>query len=153
MIFLEIHSYLWKFLSVCIFGFTLKKDPCLGILFADNWTCVKDFVQKSNPLGYHICDAAHQKWGKGSAGKVNFEVFIWCIRAFSSSKMIPHSSKLIKALKFWNWKRVRILIVFFIIFWMFSSKKVHNHKACPPPFQGAASHIWNISLPPLTATK
>ena len=69
------------------------------------------------------------------AGKVNFEFFylMYTLRVFFFFlifKMTAHLSKLIKALKFYNWKRIKNSYRFLIIFWMFSSisTKAHSHK-------------------------
>ena len=47
------------------------------------------------------------------------------------------------ALQFYSWRRIEILIVFFIIFWLFSSisKKARSHSCKVPPFQCATSQI------------
>ena len=99
----------------------------------------------------NICDTAHEKGGLSrSILTVLFLCFVLffvcfvfsCIWAFLSFKMTPHSSKLIKAFKCYNWKRSKILFFFFIIiFWIFSSvsKKVRSCKL--PPFD-VLHHKW-----------
>ena len=88
----------------------------------------------------HICDAAHQKGD--FAAEVNFEGFsppffffcIWCNRAFSQLKMI-------KAFKLTIEKGSKILIVFFIIFWMISSISTKAH-----PFEELHHNHINLSI-------
>ena len=57
------------------------------------------------------------------------------LELFLNFKMTPHLSKLIKVIQIFTIEKgSKILIAFFIIFWMFSSisKKAHSHKV--PPF-------------------
>ena len=50
-----------------------------------------------------MCDVAHQKGGGDFAVGLNFEFFYLMYKSFFLSfKITPHSSKLIKAFKFYN---------------------------------------------------
>ena len=60
-----------------------------------------------------------------------------------SSPVTPHLSKLIQMLQLK--KGSKILIVFFIIFWMFSSVIYKSPQLQSPPFGCAASHIYRIN--------
>ena len=70
----------------------------------------------------------------------------WCIRAFFSLNMTLHLSKLIKAFKFYYWKRIKKTFnVFFIIFLMLSSIS-KSPQLQSPPFRCTASHLTCTSL-------
>ena len=106
--------------------------------------CLKNCL-KGN-CHYHI-DSACQMWcsttkgGGDFSGEINFEGFLflfvclffrWIKSFFLSLKMTLHT-KLIKAFKFYNQKRIQNSYCFLntIIFWIFSStisKKVHSCK-------------------------
>ena len=65
---------------------------------------------------------------------LSFDFFLFHIlEPLLSFNITPHLSKLIKPFKFYNWKRWKILLIFFIIFWMLSSismnmMKTHSRK-------------------------
>ena len=81
-------------------------------------------------------------------GEVNFEFFIWCIkRFFFLSALKWNLIKVDQGIQIFQLqKRLKILIVFFIIFWMFSliSENDHSHKVptCKVPSYNVLNHIF-----------
>ena len=48
------------------------------------------------------------------AGEINFDFCTWCIKALSLSfKITPHFSKLIEAIKFYNCKSIKKILIAF----------------------------------------
>ena len=81
-------------------------DPFIlkNIIFCGN--CGTSKLQ-NNPIIYVYLFVMQNIKRRDFAGEVNFEFFIWCIELFLSFKVTQYLSKLIKAFKFYNWKRIK----------------------------------------------
>ena len=91
------------------------------------------------PLFTNPASAPASMGGGDFTGQVNFEFCIWCIlEPFLSFKLVPHLSKLIKALEK-DWKFLLFYLPFSKILLSISIKKAHCHKD-PSPFN-ALHHI------------
>ena len=72
------------------------------------------FIEYSNKFIFAMwCSTLKRKI---FAGDVNFEFLIWCKELFLSLKITSHLSKLIKAFKFYNWKRIESSYCFLYYF-------------------------------------
>ena len=66
------------------------------------------------------------------AGEVNYEFCTWCIRVvFSALKMTPQLSKLIKAFKFYNWRKIENSFSFSLNVFVYIQENPQLQK---PPF-------------------